>query len=105
MDGIIEGVGSLKDGSMVQKVVDVGRHDAGADCAGENEDDEVHAVILAWILSIDISIKELPHAEILKKRQADDILTIMSDHCHVSFRQPNDMEDSLLHGRWCNECK
>ena len=48
MDGIIEGVGSSKDGSMVQKVVDaVERHDAGMDCAGENEDDEVHAVILA----------------------------------------------------------
>ena len=47
MDGIVEGVGSSKDGSMVQKVVDAGRHDAGADCAGENEDDEVRAVILA----------------------------------------------------------
>ena len=47
MDGTIEGVGSSKDGSMVQKVVDAGRHDAGADCAGENEDDEVRAVILA----------------------------------------------------------
>jgi len=45
MDGIVEGVGLSKDGSMVQKVVDAGRHDAGADCAGE--DDEVHAVILA----------------------------------------------------------
>jgi len=72
MDGIVEGVGSSKDGSMVQKVVDAGRHDAGTDCAGE--DDEVRAVILAWILSIDISIKELPCAEISKKRQADDIL-------------------------------
>ena len=48
MDGIVEGVGLSKDGNMVQKVVDaMERHDAGMDCARENEDDEVHAVILA----------------------------------------------------------
>ena len=54
--------------------------------------------------SVDISIKELPCAGISKKRQADDVLTIMSDHCYVTFCQLDDTEETLQ-GCWCNKCK
>jgi hypothetical protein len=46
----------------------------------------------------------VPAMAVSRKKQAEDILTVMSERCTVKFCHPEGKVDTLK-GRWCNECR